>query len=230
MPRCPGQDMRYWKAEDIFDVRCPYCERELEFWKDEPVRICPSCDHEVRNPRIDLGCAKWCKFAEECLGKLPETAVADPLIERLKVTLEKDLGDEQGRMQQAREVYAVADIFLVAEPAQPCVVKAAALLAGALMTRENPEQELPAFNEILSRAGIQETLIAGIINIVGEVLQGKVPDSREGAMIWDAVALEKMSLLPDSPEKTAECKILAEQLKTTPGRSLAQKRMAKMES
>jgi hypothetical protein len=20
MPRCPGQDMRYWKAQDIFDV------------------------------------------------------------------------------------------------------------------------------------------------------------------------------------------------------------------
>jgi hypothetical protein len=67
---CPGQDQRYWKPEDIFDVSCPHCGSEIEFWKDEAVRTCRQCSNPVRNPRMDLGCAKWCKHAKECLGQL----------------------------------------------------------------------------------------------------------------------------------------------------------------
>ncbi len=66
--KCPGQDQRYWKPEDIFIVLCPHCEAEIEFWKDEPVRPCPECEKKVRNPRIDLGCAEWCKYAKDCVG------------------------------------------------------------------------------------------------------------------------------------------------------------------
>ena len=65
---CPGQDQRYWKPEDIFDVVCPYCDTEIEFWKDEPVLDCPKCKKPVRNPKIDTGCAEWCKYAEDCPG------------------------------------------------------------------------------------------------------------------------------------------------------------------
>jgi len=86
MVKCPGQDMRYWKAEDIFDVVCSSCGNIIEFWKDEPMRICSSCQKEVRNPRIDLGCAKWCKFADECLGK-GGNHLANPLIEDIKQKL-----------------------------------------------------------------------------------------------------------------------------------------------
>ena len=68
MPRCPGQDTRYWKPEDIFEVRCPGCGGQMEFFKDEPVLSCPGCGREVRNPRIDAGCAQWCPSAKECLG------------------------------------------------------------------------------------------------------------------------------------------------------------------
>ena len=70
-PRCPGLDQRYWKPEDIFDEPCPFCGTEIEFWKDEPVRQCPECKKEVRNPRIDTGCAQWCKHGKKCIGKLP---------------------------------------------------------------------------------------------------------------------------------------------------------------
>ena len=67
MVRCPGQDQRFWKPEDIFEVRCPSCKREIEFWKDEPYRECKKCKKIIRNPRLDLGCAEWCKFSKECL-------------------------------------------------------------------------------------------------------------------------------------------------------------------
>jgi hypothetical protein len=71
-PRCPGQDLRNWKPEDIFFVTCPFCGGEIEFWKDEPARVCPSCKKEVPNPKIDTGCAKWCQHGDECQGGSPE--------------------------------------------------------------------------------------------------------------------------------------------------------------
>jgi hypothetical protein len=68
MVRCPGQDQRYWKPDDIFEVKCAACGRPLEFFKDEPKLKCKNCGQLVPNPRIDLGCAEWCQYAEQCLG------------------------------------------------------------------------------------------------------------------------------------------------------------------
>ena len=70
MPRCPGQDQRFWKPEDIFEIECPSCARSVELWKDEPQVKCPHCKLMIANPKIDLGCAKWCQYATECLGEI----------------------------------------------------------------------------------------------------------------------------------------------------------------
>lgn len=35
--KCPGQDRRYWKPGDIFDVECPQCGNGVEFFKDEVI-------------------------------------------------------------------------------------------------------------------------------------------------------------------------------------------------
>ncbi|MBF0244045.1 MAG: hypothetical protein HQL31_02065 [Planctomycetes bacterium] len=68
--RCPGQDQRYWTPEDIFDVACPSCGSQIEFFKDEPMHACPGCEAKVRNPRINTGCLEWCKSSKDCvLGK-----------------------------------------------------------------------------------------------------------------------------------------------------------------
>ena len=66
---CPGQDMRRWTPDDIFEVDCPYCGSQMEFFKDEPSLTCRSCKKEVRNPKIDMGCAEWCASAQECVGR-----------------------------------------------------------------------------------------------------------------------------------------------------------------
>ena len=67
MPRCPGQDQRFWKPDDIFEVRCPGCDQTVEFFKDEPKLKCCKCGQTVVNPKVDLGCAEWCRYAEQCL-------------------------------------------------------------------------------------------------------------------------------------------------------------------
>jgi ribosomal protein S27E len=64
--KCPGQDTRYWKKGDIFDVPCPDCGREVEFFKDDVRRRC-SCGRTIVNPKLDLACAEWCQSAEKCV-------------------------------------------------------------------------------------------------------------------------------------------------------------------
>lgn len=104
MPRCPGQDMRYWTAKDIFDVGCPYCGNSIEFWKDEPFRLCRVCRKEVRNPRIDLGCAKWCKFGSQCSGHSVDEQLAAAIVCSIR----------SGKLPQTREEEVVSDALILA--------------------------------------------------------------------------------------------------------------------
>ena len=66
MARCPGQDRSSWTADDIYEIECPCCGDQIEFFKDDARRVCPSCGSRVTNPRFDLGCAAWCSAAEQC--------------------------------------------------------------------------------------------------------------------------------------------------------------------
>ena len=68
MLRCPGQDPRFWKPEDILEAKCPKCGKSIEFFKDEPRLKCRNCGHLVVHPKIDLGCAQWCQYAKQCTG------------------------------------------------------------------------------------------------------------------------------------------------------------------
>jgi hypothetical protein len=66
--KCPGQDMRYWTAEDVYEEKCPQCGELIEFFKTDIRLRCPNCKTRVANPRFDMGCAQWCSYAEQCLG------------------------------------------------------------------------------------------------------------------------------------------------------------------
>jgi hypothetical protein len=70
--KCPGQDMQYWESDAIFEVSCPECAQQVEFYKDDTTRKCGHCGHRFVNPQMDFGCAAYCKYAEQCLGTLPE--------------------------------------------------------------------------------------------------------------------------------------------------------------
>ena len=43
MSKCPGQNLRFWGAGDIFDLPCPQCGRAVEFFKDDSRRSCQGC-------------------------------------------------------------------------------------------------------------------------------------------------------------------------------------------
>jgi hypothetical protein len=69
---CPGQNTQFWKPDDIFQITCPACGSPVEFFKDDAKRRCPGCGCVFVNPKLNEGCAKWCKFADKCLGVNPE--------------------------------------------------------------------------------------------------------------------------------------------------------------
>jgi hypothetical protein len=68
--KCPGQDSRYWDSNSIYEEKCPNCNVIIEFFKDDSFRKCKACGVKVKNPKMDLGCAEYCEFADQCLGFL----------------------------------------------------------------------------------------------------------------------------------------------------------------
>ena len=47
---CPGQDLRYWKLDDIYEIECAHCGEKVEFFKDDPRRLCKACGNEDAEP------------------------------------------------------------------------------------------------------------------------------------------------------------------------------------
>ncbi len=66
--RCPGQDLKFFDPDDVFDIACPECSCSVEFFRNDFKRECPECGTIIYNQKFDIGCAKWCPRAEECLG------------------------------------------------------------------------------------------------------------------------------------------------------------------
>jgi hypothetical protein len=190
MARCPGQDMRYWTPADIFYVNCPYCDYSIEFWKDEPFRLCRSCKKEVRNPRIDLGCAKWCKFGDQCLGRSAnEQLAAAPVIEKLKALIEP-LADYELFL----EIERIASLLLTAEGGDPCRIKTGALLVGAVRNESDPAG---AARAMLSKTilGAEETEAVALL--VQQVLSDEKPASIDVSVVRDALILAMPDLNRD---------------------------------
>ncbi len=200
-PKCPGQDQRYWTPDDIFDVRCAYCGRAIEFWKDEPSRICRGCSREVRNPRIDLACAEWCAEAEACLGHgVDGSGIAEPVVERLMALLEQRLADQPDRLARARQVCARVDTLLQSNTAEPSIAKPAALLVGTALNEGahgkdealtgDPELLEPKFiRGLLAAAGIAEKDARIIEDLVLSIVSSQRREGPEFTLVREALGL-----------------------------------------
>jgi len=152
---CPGQDTRFWKPGDIFEVTCGKCGRPVEFFKDDSSRRCPGCGQRVQNPKISLGCAQWCEHAKDCLGFDPKDGNPDyanpsyagkplrrtgassgsqsseqeeSMVDRLIEAVKKEFGCDQKRITHALLVLEKAQKILRREGGNPRVVLTAALL------------------------------------------------------------------------------------------------------
>lgn len=95
--KCPGQDLGRKQLKDIiYEINCPHCGYEVEFFFDDKSRPCPRCKNRVEksDERLlkDFGCASWCLAAEECLGP--------KFFSRLKAAKEKIIKEKQAHLRK----------------------------------------------------------------------------------------------------------------------------------
>ncbi len=153
--KCPGQDTRYWKPEDIFVAECPKCGAEIEFFKDDARRRCAWCGHMFYNPKIELGCAEWCQYAEKCVPDLVRAKKAaqnfkELLAERVKTHLEGD----PAAWEQTEKAMHYAQDLLKAEGGDPKVV-----LASVLLHRVEPAEAREFLAELETEPEITEAVL-----------------------------------------------------------------------
>lgn len=205
--KCPGQDTQYWNKDAIFETKCPECGHPMEFFKDDATRRCANCKKKIVNPKMDFGCASYCKFAEQCLGALPEEFIAkrdDLLKDRVAVEMKRYLGTDFKHIGHAAKVANFAEKIGKKEKANLAVVLCAAYLydigvKNALekydsIEPEYMEQESPKVaRELMEKLGAKEELINEVIDIVGHHNRPAEDDSLNYKVLYDADMLTHMA-------------------------------------
>jgi len=205
--KCPGQDTQYWNKEAIFETECPECGYPMEFFKDDATRRCSSCHKKIVNPNMDFGCASYCKFAEQCLGTLPEEFIAkrdDLFKDRLAVEMKRYLGTDFKRIGHAAKVANFAEKIGKKEKANLPVVLCAAYLydIGVKNALEKYGSDKPEFIEkespevaeiLMKKMGAKKELIDEIIGIVGNHNRPAENDDLNHKVLFDANQLTYMS-------------------------------------
>ncbi len=236
---CPGQDTRFWRPEDIFEIKCGGCGAAMEFFKDEARRRCKKCGTLVVNPKMSMGCAQWCEHAKECLGFDPkelaeEGAHETALTEKLIAAMKKVFGADQKRITHALSVLERAEEIMRREGGDPKVILASAILhdigiqeaerkhggsAGVYQEMEGPAIAEP----ILKEAGLDKDTIEHVLKIIANHHSAKDVDTLEFRVLWDADWLVNVpDEYPDADKETLERKI-EKIFKTGAGKALAYK-------
>lgn len=198
--KCPGQDTRYWKPSDIFEVACTGCGKSVEFFKDDAVRTCRGCGARVANPRLDFGCAAHCRFARQCLGELPPEALARQnylFAERVADGMRRYFGDDEKRIRHAEKVARLAEDIARDEGADMAVVLAAAYLHdigikdaeriyGSAAANYQEELGPAAARGMLRALGAQEQLAEEVCDIIGHHHHPRPHETANFKALYDA--------------------------------------------
>ncbi len=177
--QCPGQDSRFWGPEAIYESTCPKCGRPIEFFKDESSRKCRGCGEKILNPKMDFGCAAYCKFAAQCLGNdMPPELLAkrtDLLKDRVSAEVKKVLGTNFKRIGRALKIVEYAGKLQKPEGADPAIVILAACLsaiAAGLFCGTNGSagtlspEDVATAESILARTGAPDELAREVLAIL----------------------------------------------------------------
>ncbi len=201
--KCPGQDRRYWKPEDIFDVSCPRCGKKIKFFKDDVRRWCKSCGAHVTNPRIDFGCVEWCTYAEQCVGNLPGEGKEKRrgfFRDRITSEMRKVFGKDRKRINHANRVVRFAEEILHGEGGDPTVIIAASYLhdigiheaerkynstAGNYQELEGP----PIARNILEKIGADREMIDEVCDLIAHHHSPGHIQTLNFQILWEADSL-----------------------------------------
>lgn len=198
--KCPGQDSRYWKPGAIFEVKCPECGNEVEFFKDDTTRLCKKCGHRFVNPKMDFGCASYCPYAEQCLGDLPPELLAerdDLLKDRVAIEMKRYFGQDLKRIGHAANVARYAEQIVKEEKGNPAVVLCAAYLHdigihkaeqkyNSTAAQHHQKEGPPIASDILTRLGTREELVEEVCDIIAHHHQPMNKETLNFKIVYDA--------------------------------------------
>ncbi len=241
--RCPGQDSRFWEPGAIFEEKCPQCGHVVEFFKDESSRKCKNCGHKFVNPKMDFGCASYCKFAEQCLGDLPPELMAqrdDLLKDRVAIEMKKYFKKDFKRIGHATKVARYAEQIVKEEGGDPAVVLPAGYLHDigikeaerkydSTAARYQEQEGPPIAREILASLGAREDLIDEVCDIIGHHHHPRAEETLNFKILYDADLIvnleENHKDEPMDAEKLA--KMIAKSFFTETGKKLAKENLLK---
>ncbi len=215
--KCPGQDMKYWKDDAIFDVDCPKCGNSIEFYKDDTTRKCSNCDHRFVNPKMDFGCASYCQFAEQCLGTLPEEFMGsreDLLKDKVAVEMKRYFQTDFKSIRQATNAARYAENIGKAEGGNLAVILCAAYLHGT---------GLDGARTILHKVGASEPLILEICGLLESQANLHQDSPLQARIVHDALALKQLQndLKKSRIEVEAAQQLIEQQLFTESAKTIA---------
>jgi len=237
MDRCPGQDTRFWDEDAIYEVKCPKCGTDVEFFQDDVSRRCGQCNHKFVNPRLDFGCAAYCQYAEQCLGGMSAELMAkrqDLLKDRVALEMKKFFRTDFRRIGHAIKVARYAEEIGKKEGGDLAVILAAAYLhdigmpdavwkydisASELHGREG----VPITRGILEKLMAPKELIDEVCDIVGHHHHPREEETINFKSVYDADLIvnfseAEYSLPKESDQATAW---IDEKFLTKSGRALA---------
>jgi hypothetical protein len=192
--KCPGQDTQFWKPGDVYNIDCPQCGRPIEFFKDDIRRRCETCGHMFINPKLHLGCAKWCQFADQCVGVIGK----DEFKEIIILAIKEHYGANEEKITNALKILAFAEDLLEQKNGNPKVVIAASLLydigihemernTGTDKESDQEKGNLPMVRDILERAGSKNELIDEVCRIIESHREPKQFKTINANIVHDAV-------------------------------------------
>ena len=202
--KCPGQDMQYWKPGDIFEADCSKCGNKIEFFKDEATRICKACRTKMMNPKMDFGCASYCKYASECLGDLGPALIAqrnDLLKDRVAIEVKRILGQDFQSIAHAVRVARFIEEMVKEEKVGPALLLCAAYLhtliesSKALDTANDTQNGL---RRILLDLGAEVGLINGVIDLLDRLESMDEGESKEAKLFLEA---HRLAVMEEENEK-----------------------------
>jgi len=230
--RCPGQNTLFWKPDDIYDVTCPSCGAPVEFWKDDSKRSC-KCGHRFLNPKRDLGCLEYCKYAEQCMPDMFQGENLKALYrDRLLVGAKIALKPEDARLKRSQKIAEVAEEILDGEGGQPKVVFAATIL-GDLVLNSHPqgvsssrgESPIAIVTKVLADLGTEKEVIDQVCQIVENRINAASSEEVNHRIVSDALMvadlLEKKTLL----EEAAIERLIDKKVQTQTGKRVARERL-----
>jgi len=206
----------------------------MEFFKDEPVRTCRSCRNKVQNPKLDLGCAEWCKYAAQCLGEMPGAPEqVGSLCERITDRMKSHFGEDQRRIDHALAVLEYAEqIMGPGGDISGLVVRAAAILpdigipeaarkhgstAGKYQQLEGP----PLARRILMGLKVDGAIIDHVCRIIANHHSAEGIDTPEFRIVWDADWLVNIPDEFDITEGPRMAELIENVFKTDRGKRIA---------